>query len=137
MTDESLIVKVIRRYFSDWEAPKPTRSKWTSCLCPFHGDTNKSASISFELNAFNCFVCGVKGDAIKVIRQREEVTFAEAKRIAESLSEGSDGSVPSQPVRKSSRRVFGDSGASNTKSQGAGRNRQVHARVRGRATPWS
>lgn len=104
MTDAPLIVNVIQRYYSDWEPPKPARTKWTSCLCPFHGDTNKSASISFELNAFNCFVCGVKGDAIKVIRQREEVSYPEAVKIVESLA----GASPRPMQRKRKQRpVFG------------------------------
>ncbi|WP_079869759.1 CHC2 zinc finger domain-containing protein [Mycobacteroides abscessus] len=135
--EDAPIVRLIQRYFPDWTPPKPQRGKWASCLCPFHGDTNKSASISMQYNAFHCFVCGVKGDVIKIIRDREEVTFAEAKRIAEELSEGSDRPLPTKPARQSRRRVFGDKGSGDNRSERTGQDRQVHAGVRGRSTPWS
>ncbi|QBP29087.1 DNA primase [Mycobacterium phage Scorpia] len=134
---DAAIVRLIKRYYPDWEPPKVSASRWQSCLCPFHGDEQPSASISVQYNAFNCFVCGVKGDLIKLIREREGVTFAEAKRIAEELSEGSDGQVQAQPPRQSRRRVFGDARPSDFLSGSSSRNRQVHARVRGRPTPWS
>ncbi|QGH78751.1 DNA primase [Mycobacterium phage Miko] len=68
---------------------------------------------------------------ISIIRHEEEVSFAEAQRIAEGLSVG--GSVPIQrkPARKPSRRVFGES----RPARPAGRT--VRTGVRGRPTPWS
>ncbi|ALF01028.1 DNA primase [Mycobacterium phage Wooldri] len=135
MADEPLIVKVIHRYHPEWEPPRQGRSDWMKTRCPFHGDETPSASISFKHNAFRCFACPVKGSAVAIIKEQEEVSYAEAKRIAEELSPGGDGTIPAQPSRQSRRRVFGDKGSG--VSQHQGRPGQVHARVRGRSTPWS
>ena len=45
-------------------------------LCPFHPDTSPSASVSRY--GFNCFSCGRSGDAIKLIREEEGLSFNEA-----------------------------------------------------------
>ncbi|WP_370530823.1 CHC2 zinc finger domain-containing protein [Mycobacterium paragordonae] len=84
MTD-SLITLTIHKYHPEWEPPDDNGREWISCLCPFHGDSNKSASVSFKNNAFRCFACPVRGDAIALIRSREGVTFAEAKKVVEGL----------------------------------------------------
>ncbi|ASR77202.1 DNA primase [Mycobacterium phage MyraDee] len=132
---DSLIVMTIHKYYPGWDPPKDTGREWISCLCPFHGDSNKSASVSFKNDAFRCFACPVKGDAIAIIRLQEEVTFAEALRITEELSPGSHRAVPAKHGGKSSRRVFGDPGSSVPQHQA--RDGQVPPRVRGRPTPWS
>ncbi|ALA48163.1 DNA primase [Mycobacterium phage Phlei] len=129
MTD-SYIAKVILRYYPEWEPPADTR-EWNPCLCPFHGESNPSAAVSYDYQAFRCMACGVKGDAISLIRHEEEVTFAEAKRIAEEIAVGSGIAVPGKSARKSSRRVFGQPG---TGSRG---DQPVRTWVRGRTTPWS
>ncbi|WP_410432340.1 hypothetical protein [Mycolicibacterium aichiense] len=85
--------------------------------------------MSYDNQGFNCMACGVRGDAISIIRHEEEVSFAEAKRIAESLSVGGNHPVPKKPARKSSRRVFGESGR--------GSSSPVRSGVRGRSTPWT
>lgn len=107
---EPLIVAVIHRYAPTWDAPVDTGFEWISCLCPFHDDTNKSSSVSFHRNAFHCFACGAKGDAISLIRQHEGVSFEEALRITEELSPGSSREVPRKSRRQSSRRVFENEG---------------------------
>ncbi|AER48808.1 DNA primase [Mycobacterium phage Alma] len=127
MTD-SPIAQAILRYYPDWEPPDDHYT-WNKCLCPFHGDENPSAAVSYDLQGFNCMACGVRGDVISIIRHEEEVTFAEAKRIAESLSVGSHIPVQVKPARKPSRRVFGESGDN--------RGGSVRAGIRGRSTPWS
>lgn len=82
---DSPIVRVIKRYYPDWEEPYDNGSEWLKTLCPFHGESTPSAAISYDRQGFNCFACGVRGDVISIIRHEEGVTFAEAKRIAESL----------------------------------------------------
>lgn len=126
---ESLIAQVILRYYPDWEPPDDGGWQWVRCLCPFHGDENPSAAVSYDLQAFNCLACNVRGDAISIIRHEEEVSFAEAKRIAESLSVGGNIPVQVKPARKPSRRVFGEQGDPGC--------RTVRPGVRGRSTPWS
>ncbi|QFG11572.1 DNA primase [Mycobacterium phage BogosyJay] len=125
----SPIALAIQRYYPDWEAPEDNGRDWIKCLCPFHGESRASAAISYDLQGFNCMGCNVRGDVISIIRHEEEVTFAEAKRIAESLSVGSHIPVQVKPARKPSRRVFGEPGDS--------RGDTVRAGIRGRTTPWS
>ncbi|QFG10427.1 DNA primase [Mycobacterium phage Anthony] len=131
----SPIVKVIQYLHPGWEPPRQGRNDWIKCLCPFHGDEQPSAAVSFVHNAFKCHACGVKGGVVSLIKNEKEVSYAEAKRISEELSEGCDRAVSKGPARKSSRRVFGDSGSG--MAFDSGRDGQVHAGVRGRSTPWS
>lgn len=103
----SIIVAVIHRYYEDWEPPEDDpRRDWLKCLCPFHGETRKSACVSFEHDAFICYACPVKGDAIALIRMQEGVTYAEAKLIVAELSPGGHEPVSRKPARKPGRRVF-------------------------------
>ncbi|QHB41238.1 DNA primase [Mycobacterium phage Chupacabra] len=132
---EPLIVTVIHRYHPEWDPPEDNGKDWIKCLCPFHAEDRPSAAVSFERQAFSCLACGVKGDAVTLIKKQEEVSYAEAQRISQSLSPGSNGAVPQKPARQSSRRVFGDKGTDVPERQGRGR--QIPSRVRGRPAPWS
>ncbi|QCG76947.1 DNA primase [Mycobacterium phage XianYue] len=127
---ESPIALAILRYHPEWEPP-PDHHEWNKALCPFHGDETPSAAVSYELQGFNCLACGVRGDVISIIRHEEEVTFAEAQRIAEELSVGGHVPVPRKPQRKPSRRVFGESRPARAPRQA------VRSGIRGRPTPWS
>lgn len=132
---DSLIVQVIHRYVPTWEAPDDNGYEWVSCLCPWHGDTNKSASVSFKRNAFHCFACPAKGDAIALIRQHEGVNFESALRITEELSPDSYREIPRGPERKSSRRVFTDQGSGvpfHQRSSG-----QIQPGIRQRPSAWA
>lgn len=104
---KALIVAVIHRWYDDWKPPRDTGKEWVACLCPFHGDTRPSASVSFQNNAFACYACGVKGDALSLIRRREGVSHKRANEIAEAISEGSDIEIPRKPSGKPRRRTFG------------------------------
>jgi DNA primase len=123
-----MIKEAIQRYYPDWDPP-PDHREWNKCLCPFHGESTPSAAISYDLEAFNCFACDVAGDAISIIRHEEEVSFAEAKRIAESISVGGHNPVQRKRARKPSRRVFGEPGDTSRDT--------VRAGVRSRTTPWT
>jgi hypothetical protein len=125
---QAVITEAIQRYHPDWDPPADYR-EWNKCLCPFHGESIPSAAVSYSLEAFNCFACDVRGDAISIIRHEEEVSFAEAVRITESLSVGGNQPVPRKPARKPGRRVFGEQGNTSRNSVWAG--------VRGRSTPWA
>ncbi|AAC18499.1 DNA primase [Mycobacterium phage Lakes] len=124
------IAEVIQRYYPDWDPP-PDHYEWNKCLCPFHGDETPSAAVSYDLQGFNCLACGVRGDVISIIRHEEEVSFAEAVRIAEGLSVGGNIPVQRKPARKPSRRVFGESRSSGSSGS------TVRPGIRGRSTPWS
>lgn len=123
-----MIIEAIQRYHPEWDPP-PDHKEWNKCLCPFHGEEIPSAAVSYDLDGFNCFACDVRGDAVSIIRHEEEVSFAEAFRIAESLSVGGNQPVQRKPARKSSRRVFGQ--------QGHTSGNHVRVGIRSRTAPWA
>jgi DNA primase len=58
---------------------------WHSIKCCFHNDTQASASVNIELNAFKCHACHVHGDAIGVVMQQENMNYREANEWAATL----------------------------------------------------
>ena len=127
MQDEPLIVRVIQQDFPDWEPPTGY-AEWLSCLCPFHGDTRPSASVSYENNAFVCHACGEKGDAIGMIMRREGVGYREAIEAAERISPGIRDQIQRQSQGQPGRRVFGGTEHSTE---------AVRTGVRRRSSTWS
>ena len=61
--------------------------------CPFHSDTHQSGSANLDDNIFICFACGVQGNSLQIISQREGVNIREAKRIAEGFTQQGDSQV--------------------------------------------
>ena len=122
------IVEAIQRYYPDWDPPANCR-EWNTTKCPFHGESVASAAVSYDLDAFNCFACDVRGDAVSIIRHEEEVSFAEAFRIAEEISVGCNIPIQRKPPRKPRRRVFGEPGD-------PGRD-TVRVGIRSRTAPWT
>jgi len=61
--------------------------------CPFHDDTHQSGSANLDKNIFICFACGVQGNSLQLIAQKEGVNIREAKRIAEGITGTSSGEV--------------------------------------------
>jgi DNA primase len=100
----SAIEALLIEYFPDW-VPPADRGGWTACKCPFHGERNASASVNYKENAFNCHGCGYKGDAIKIIQDKEGVSFRDAKRKFEELGGGEV--VSSKLSRQQGRILFG------------------------------
>src|SRR5690606_6584935 len=135
MTTDSLIVKVIQHYHSDWEPPRDRGTEWQKALCPFHGESNPSASISFRHNAFKCHACGAGGNAITIIMREEGMSYRQAVEYAEGIAPGSDLGIPRKSGRKPGRRAFGQPGTADGSGQGG--DQEVPSRVRRRSTPWS
>ncbi|WP_367137973.1 CHC2 zinc finger domain-containing protein [Saccharothrix sp. HUAS TT1] len=108
MTDAP-IARLLVAWFPDWEPP-PDRAEWNPCLCPFHGEEHKSASVSYENNAFSCKACDMRGDIIALIKRKEGCGYRDAVERAEKILDGSDQSLPQRSDRKPRRRVFGESG---------------------------
>ena len=127
----SLITKVIQNYYPDWDPPKDRGQEWVSCLCPFHGEARPSATVSFVNDAFACFACGEKGDALALIMRREVIGYREAVEFAEELQPGSRDKIQKVPARKQGRRSFDGQGSDRERTDA------VRTRVRGRPTPWS
>lgn len=111
---ETLIYKLMCEWFPDWDAPDNT-GEWVKCLCPFHGESRPSASISYDNDAFNCRVCEYTGDALKLIMIKEECGFQDSKRRAEDILGKSYERVSRKPSGKPRRRVFGKPGTANSR----------------------
>jgi DNA primase len=61
--------------------------------CPFHSDTHQSGSANLDDNIFICFACGMQGNSLQIISQREGVNIREAKRIAEGFTQQGNSQV--------------------------------------------
>lgn len=61
--------------------------------CPFHDDSHQSATANLDSNVFICFACGVQGNSIQIIKEREGVDYREAVRIAEGITGQGDREV--------------------------------------------
>lgn len=46
--------------------------------CPYHEDQHPSLHFSTKRGCFKCFVCGAKGDSIKLVQDQENLSFIEA-----------------------------------------------------------
>ena len=62
-------------------------------LCPYHGDSTPSLSVSPSRRMFKCFACGESGDVIKWRMDQDNLTFAEAVR---SLAKAYNIDIPEQ-----------------------------------------
>lgn len=67
------IVDVIGNYIELRKAG----ANWSAC-CPFHSEKTPSFIVSPAKNRFKCYGCGVGGDSISFIMQKENVEFYEA-----------------------------------------------------------
>lgn len=132
---DSLIVEVIHRYHPEWEAPTNTGRTWLPCLCPFHGDTVKSAAVSYDYDSFRCLACDVGGTAVGIIKQQEGGDYATAIRIAKTLTEGGYGTVSGIYARQPRGRVSWDEGTDF--AFGGEGSREVPTGIRGRPNPWT
>ena len=55
-------------------------SRWVG-LCPFHEERTPSFSVDAQEKLYHCFGCGVGGDAIKFVEEKEGLGFAEAVEL--------------------------------------------------------
>ena len=72
------IVAIISQY-----TPLRREGRQWKGLCPFHSEKTPSFSVSSTDNVYYCFGCGVRGDVIDFVMEREQVDFA---RAVESLA---------------------------------------------------
>jgi hypothetical protein len=106
---DGLIYKLFCEWFEDVDLPD-NNGTWNKMVCPFHNESRPSATISYEYDAFRCHACGVAGDALKLIQDREGCGFQDSKRYAEGILGKSYTRVPHKPGKKSGGpRVFGKS----------------------------
>ena len=51
--------------------------------CPFHDDREQSFSVYPETNTYACTVCGVRGDVVQFLMDKESMTFGQALEALE------------------------------------------------------
>lgn len=59
---------------------------YSKIRCPFHDDSEASASVNLDSNYFKCFGCDVSGDVIDLIMLEEGVDFATALESAKGIA---------------------------------------------------
>jgi DNA primase len=55
-------------------------ARWVG-LCPFHEERTPSFSVNAQEKLYHCFGCGVGGDTIKFVEEKEGLGFAEAVEL--------------------------------------------------------
>ncbi|HWB68885.1 MAG TPA: DNA primase [Solirubrobacterales bacterium] len=55
-------------------------TRWVG-LCPFHEERSPSFSVDAQEKLYHCFGCGVGGDVIKFVEEKEGLGFAEAVEV--------------------------------------------------------
>lgn len=73
--DSANIVDVVSDY-----VPLKKQGVYYVGLCPFHDDHHPSMKVSPNRGTFHCYSCDAKGDAIKFVQEKENVSFPEAVR---------------------------------------------------------
>lgn len=129
MSDKPDIAAVLRYYGAD---DVPENYRYRPMLCPFHDERNASASVNTDEGKFRCFVCDIKGDAIDVVKWRENLEYLSAVGFLEgTIGISCDGlsSVASKPSAR--RPVFGESRPNERGSA------KVPNRVRRKPRPWA
>ncbi len=85
-------------------------ARWVG-LCPFHEERTPSFSVDGQEKLYHCFGCGVGGDTIKFVEEKEGLGFAEAVELladrygVELQRERED---PQAEARRQQRRRLGD-----------------------------
>lgn len=83
--DEIKSVADIVSVIGDYVELKRSGSNYVG-LCPFHNEKTPSFSVSPSKGIFHCFGCGVGGDVISFIMQKEGLSYPEAiKFLADKL----------------------------------------------------
>jgi len=61
---------------------------WVPCKCVIHDDAMASAAYNLDNQAYNCLVCQVLGDVYTLVQAKEGLDFKDAKRKAETITNG-------------------------------------------------
>ncbi len=86
------IVKIIGKYVE----LKRSGNEYKGC-CPFHGEKTPSFYVNPQKNLYNCFGCGVSGNALTFLKDYENMTAGEALK---ELSRQTGIELPKEPLNK-------------------------------------
>lgn len=76
----------------------PFGPRWSSIRCPFHED--KTASAASNGHGFICFACGIKGDPIALIKEREGLGYYDAVDFYEDVTGTECSALPRETKRE-------------------------------------
>lgn len=90
-----MIAEVLRSYGADvGSAP----FGYKKIRCPFHQDSNPSATVNFDSGKFHCFVCSIHEDSIGIVQREDGLSYAEARKKVEEITGESLCEVRDEPV---------------------------------------
>lgn len=89
----------------DLHLPTGSGDRRVTCPSGSHDDRHASASVNTSKGLWTCFACERGGSAIDLVMDREEVSYADARRIIDDLLGGSNEGVRGEPGLFSSRSV--------------------------------
>jgi DNA primase len=98
-----MIDKVLEHYGADLHRIRETG--WQNVKCCFHEDAHASASVNLAKGGFACHACGIKGDAISLIKLREGLDYRGALTFAETVLGQSVGDLRRPASHDQPRRV--------------------------------
>ena len=78
-------MKYFEKYFNDVDFEG--RAGEVKVLCPFHSDTNPSATINVENSLFHCWVCGVGYNEQQFIAKINDISLSDAGKILDKSRE--------------------------------------------------
>lgn len=99
--DSANIVEVVSEYIS-----LKKQGVYYIGLCPFHEDHHPSMKVSPNRGTYHCYSCDAKGDAIKFVQEKENVSFPEAvRRLANKYGISIPSEEKSEEERKHDRLI--------------------------------
>ena len=87
---EVRISDIVEYYASSFRRHSEEES---SCLCPFHDDTNPSLHIRDDWGYYHCFACGAHGNVFDYVRKTQNVSFPGAIAAILQIHENRDQSL--------------------------------------------
>lgn len=76
LKEKNDIVSVVSSY-----VPLTRKGRHHWGCCPFHNEKTPSFSVNEDLQIYKCFGCGVAGDVIKFVQEKERIDFNGAVKI--------------------------------------------------------
>ena len=71
------------QFFTQELGPLNGAGIWRDARCPFHDDRHPSLRVNIKEGGYWCPVCSAHGDGIRLLMERDGVSFARALRMLE------------------------------------------------------
>lgn len=78
-------MKYFEKYFADVDFSGGAEE--VKVLCPFHHDTNPSATVNVEKSLFHCWVCGIGYNEAQFIAKVSNISLGDAIRVLDKFKE--------------------------------------------------